>query len=794
MCADKIKTNNGPYLQKTLFGWVVVGKTSNNLNMTRPNTCLLATQNQYKTLRRFLSLEKRLLNNTELYTKYKMFMIEYERLEHMECVNNAGSDKQVINDNNCFYLPHSYVINDRSRTTKLRVVFDGSAKTSTGISLNDTLMNGPKLQPDLLEIVIRFRTHRYAFSVDIKKMYRQVLIHKEDRDYQRILWRSDPNNEIKIYKLCTVTYGLAPAGFLAVSCVNHVAEDTANVKLKEIIKNDFCVDDCLTGADTLTEAIQLRNELISVMHKAGFELSKWTANHKNLIPDTNENEASAVSMDKESVKTLGLYWEPNSDYYTYVVQTPKTNIKVTKRDIIAGLATVFDPLGLVGPVILVGKILLQDLWREKIGWDSQIPPHMQLVWDGYISCLNELNSFNIPRWLGSDNDKQIEIHGFADASMKAYGAYIYMRTSDKDGNITCQLVCAKSRITPIKVISIPRLELCAALLLSRLMSTIIPALNISVSKRYFWTDSTVTLAWLAADSGKWKTFVANRVSEIHTLTNRLEWGQVKSNDNPADVLSRGCTPNELKNNTLWWHGPVWLKNNEFKCSTAYTEDYENINDIKNEERITPIVVCTTKVGALFDIDKYSSLNKLSHVVAYLLRYKNNSLSKRNNIPRITGTLTVYEISTAIKAIIKLLQGLYFSSEIKDLKGKRNVSLSSKIYKLNPFIDDDGIVRYNTLRIKFGDVGAVGEYLSQLQERSKWNKSDSSVLKIGSMVLIKDQNLPPLQWHLGRVSEIFPGNDGVVRVATVNTRSGPWKRAVRLLCLLPIQDNDESNPK
>jgi hypothetical protein len=145
---------------------------------------------------------------------------------------------------------------------------------------------------------------------------------------------------------------------LAVSCVNRVAEDTANVKLKEIIKNDFCVDDYLTGADTLTEAIQLRNELISVMHKAGFELSKWTANHKNLIPDTNENEASAVSMDKENVKTLGLYWEPNSDYYTYVVQTPKTNIKVTKRDIIAGLETLFDPLGLVGPVILLGKILL----------------------------------------------------------------------------------------------------------------------------------------------------------------------------------------------------------------------------------------------------------------------------------------------------------------------------------------------------------------------------------------------------------------------------------------------------
>jgi len=176
----------------------------------------------------------------------------------MECVNNTGGDKQVIDDKNCFYLQHSYVINYSSRTTKLRIVFDGSTKTNT---YRPTLMNGPKIQLDLLEIVIRFRTYKYAFSVDITKMYRRVLIHKEDRDYQRILWRSDPNNEIKIFKLFTVTYGLASAGFLAVSCFNRVAEDAANGKLKEIIKNDFCVDDCLTGADTLTEAIQLRRHV-----------------------------------------------------------------------------------------------------------------------------------------------------------------------------------------------------------------------------------------------------------------------------------------------------------------------------------------------------------------------------------------------------------------------------------------------------------------------------------------------------------------------------------------------------
>lgn len=323
MCNEKLKTKDGPYLQKTLFGWVVVGKTSTELSTTKLNSCLLTTQNQYQlldnkielfwkmeelsskhnftdeeksclthfnenlaqnedgrfivklpfkenchqlgnsytsALRRFLSLEKRFIKNPELYIKYKMFMSEYENLNHMQRVYDTGGDKQLIDSSKYFYLPHSCVINDRSRTTKLRVVFDGSAKTSSGVSLNDTLMNGPKIQPDLLDTVVRFRTHKYAFSADITKMYRQVLIHEDHRDYQRVLWRSDPNDEVKVYRLCTVTYGLAPAGFLAISCISRLGDKTINTKLKEIIKNDFCVDDCLTGADSLLEAIKLRNE------------------------------------------------------------------------------------------------------------------------------------------------------------------------------------------------------------------------------------------------------------------------------------------------------------------------------------------------------------------------------------------------------------------------------------------------------------------------------------------------------------------------------------------------------
>jgi len=187
--------------------------------------------------------------------------------------------------------------------------------------------------------------------------------------------------------------------------------------------------------------------------------------------------------------------------------------------------------------------------------------------------------------------------------------------------------------------------------------------------------------------------VANRVGEIHTLTDRVEWGHVASNDNPADVLSRGCTPSELKYNSQWWHGPAWLENNTFKGSTSYAQNTEHVNDVQNEEKTAPIVVCTSQRDVSLDIiNKYSSLTKLLHVISYLLRFKNNALSKLNNTSHIIGPPNANEISMATKTAIKLIQRVHFSIEIEELKNNRNVSVKSKMNKLNPFIDDNGIVR------------------------------------------------------------------------------------------------------
>jgi len=429
-------------------------------------------------LKRFLSLERRLGKNPERYSQYKIFMEEYENLGHMEKVDE---DKDI--SVKTYYMPHSYVLNEHSRTTKLRVVFDGSCKSDSGLSLK-----GFMLQGDLTLTVARFHTHKYAFSADIKKMYRQVWVDNADRDYQRILWRGDPNESIKKYRLCTVTYGTVPASFLSVACLHKSTNvNTMRPEVAQVIKNYFCVDDCLTGASTLSEALNLRNELIKCLSKNGFELSKWTANHVDLlkyIPVPNENLLYSLNMEAEAIKTLGLYWEANSDCFIYKVSLPVVEHKITKRGILSNIARLFDPLGLLGPVIVIAKILMQHLWKLKINWDDELSIEMQMQWKKYLINLDQCNNLSIPRWLQCDDAEKIYVHGFSDASLKAYGACIYVVCISSDGSCHSQLVCTKSRIAPINILTIPRLELCAAVLLSKLIQKIVPAFRINVTNTY----------------------------------------------------------------------------------------------------------------------------------------------------------------------------------------------------------------------------------------------------------------------------------------------------------------------
>ncbi|XP_017765119.1 PREDICTED: uncharacterized protein LOC108554370, partial [Eufriesea mexicana] len=447
-------------------------------------------ESRSQALRRLLAIEKKFSRDPELKREYTAVLREYIDLGHM-------SEVQPSSDTGGFYLPHHAVIKLASTTTKVRVVFDGSAKSSTGLSLNDALMAGPTIQEDLFALLTRFRAHAYVLTGDIEKMYRQFNVRPRDRRYQRILWRDNPDQRIKTYELNTVTFGLSPAPFLAIRALHQLAEDEAHnaPNASVILKLDLYVDDLLTGADTYEQALSLREEIVGILQSGRLNIRQWVSNEPSLLTGLSEEQIHPKFFGDSSIKTLGIAWDPREDNIVYTVE-PTFDDRVTKRTILPAIARMFDPLGLLAPVIVTAKILIQRLWQLKVHWDESLPNDVHSEWTNYAQQFNKLNQVSFQRHVSQKSTKRTELHGFCDASERAYGACIYVRTTDENGRIKVQLLCAKSHVAPLKVISIARLELCGALLLTTLYTTVQRAYVQGFTNVTFWTDSTIVLNWL----------------------------------------------------------------------------------------------------------------------------------------------------------------------------------------------------------------------------------------------------------------------------------------------------------
>lgn len=222
---------------------------------------------------------------------------------------------------------------------------------------------------------------------------------------------------------------------------------------------------------------------------------------------------------------MGISWNSNNDIVEYSSAIETNNSKFTKRNILSEISQIFDPLGLLGPLIIKAKLLIQNLWEEKISWDDEIPNHLKTVWLQFKSELSQLKEISIPRLVTLRNYNYIELHGFGDSSEKAYGVAVYIKTIAYN-KVNTHLLVAKSRVAPLKKLSLPRLEFCSSLLLAQLVDKILKSINIKFNKIFLWSDATITLAWIRGSSTRWKTFVANRVSQIHELTNTADWYHV----------------------------------------------------------------------------------------------------------------------------------------------------------------------------------------------------------------------------------------------------------------------------
>lgn len=713
------------YLQKTRLGWVVAGSTSiRNVSKT---TCHLMTLDEqlnkfwdieeidsckpksieeiecethflntvsrdnkgqytvrlpfYKerdrpgnsrnvAIRRLLSLERKLNANATLKAEYTRVMEEYLKLGYM-------SEIETPSDNG-FYMPHHAVIKEASKTTKLRIVFDASVKSDNGVSLNDTLMVGPTIQSKLFYHLIRFRTYKFVITADIERMYCQVLLHEEDRKYQRILWRRD--DEIKTFQINTLTFGVSSSPYLAIRTVQKLADDEYHAlpRASEIIKTHLYVHDLLTGADTVSEARAIRNEVISLLSQGGFIIRQWASNNKDIINDLNDSEVHTKFMVRldDSLKTLGVTWDTQTDKIYYTTRPIKNTERLTKRSILSEIAKIFDPLGLLGPVILYAKKLMQNVWRCGVDWDESIPQSLHAEWYEFTRQLQFIDTIAVDRRLLIDGCENTQIHGFCDASSVGYGACLYIRSKGMNGNIVNRLLCAKSRVAPLKLVTIPRLELCGALVLAQLYRETIDSLNIVPNKVVFWCDSTIVLSWLRTSPHRLKTYVATRVAKIQEITGNHEWRHIKTTDNPADAISRGQLPDAFLRNKTWFNGPTWLRDNENEWPNEKPHAIE-IPELKTN-------TCLTATTSNFEIlEKYSSYSKLLRVVAYCCRFLITN--------KYVGSLCTEEINGAEMRILKLLQAVSFSDEIKKLKNKQ-LLVKSKLIALSPFLDENDLLR------------------------------------------------------------------------------------------------------
>lgn len=639
-------------------------------------------------LRRMLSLERRFQSDAKLKEEYGKFMNEYFTLGHMEIAQH-----NTIPDEQGYYLPHHAVRNESSTSTKLRVVFDASAKTSTNISLNDVLLKGPSIQEDLVSVMTRFRTHKYVFTADIKKMYRQIWVSEDQRDFQRILWREDPSQPLNVYRLKTVTYGVVTASYLATACLKKLSDEESSKfpEACQALSRDFYVDDFLGGAMSKHAALKLRDDLITILKSAGLELCKWSSNDPDLLIGVEAAPGTKNELDLHYVgnvtKILGLYWNKEIDAYQYKVVMYNKKTRPTKRVILSEIASIFDPLGLISPVIICFKILMQKLWQVQVDWDATLPAEIEGEWCKGRANLIHLNSLKIPRLLiGNGDIADIQLHGFADASLAAYGACLYLRVKHYNGDVTTNLICSKSRVAPLKTISLPRLELLAAVLLVRLAAKYASNLCIQIERKYYWSDSTVVLSWISSESARWKTFVAHRIGEIHETTSISQWHHVSTKDNPADIVSRGCCPTKIGDLHLWWKGPLWLHKDDSNWPKE-KKIYCQADEALLEARTVAHVVSTVTYD-LSIVERYSSLTKLIRVIAFCRRFMHNASKKE----RLSGALQADEIDKAESSIIRLVQASTFAGEIKDLRKSGQVSPKSVLLRLRPFLDKNNLIR------------------------------------------------------------------------------------------------------
>lgn len=652
--------------------------------------------------RRLRSLLKRFQRNPSLLKDYQEILNEYVNLGIIERVTESEPTAQPL-----YYMPHQAVIREESVTTKTRIVFDASSHEDGQLSLNDCLWPGVNLNPNIFNLLVSFRLKKVALVADIEKAFLQISLHPDDRDAVRFLFIDNQypykdSMNIQIFRFNRVSFGVTSSPFLLSATIKeHISKYKEKYpKVFEVLNTCFYVDDLICGGDSASETFAFSQLAVQIMRDASMTLRKFISNDKTLMDMMEKHGLPTLDTGVPLHKILGLSWNIKKDTLSVDLKRLLTLTRSdhqTKRSILQASGTVFDPLGFLSPFTVRLKCLFQELWSRKLSWDDELPLDIRTAWMKWSGEVTSLSTLDVPRTVLNSNPEsvnELQIHVFSDASQKAFGAAAYLRVKDCE-KTSVNLIASKSRVAPLKKLTLPRLELMGALLAVKLAKTVEKTVQQTglYPTVHFWTDSQITLCWIKGQPHRWKQFVSNRVKEIHSLSDPSSWSHVPGTLNVADHLTRGLSIENLLKCEAWWHGPTFLGEDNFpvfKCDNSIPEEQYRLELKKDKSVEFDKCFTLTENENLFENDLLKITNNFSRLVrilSYVLRFVHNC----KNIEKRGEYLTSGELCNAELFLVKYAQSEY-REEINSLSNGKNVKSKSKLSSLNCFLDRNAILR------------------------------------------------------------------------------------------------------
>ena len=615
------------------------------------------------------------LNKLGLMKQYCKVMEEHLTRGYIEELSDLN---QPWPEQGCHYLPHFFVLKD-SETTTLRIVF---AANSGKVSLNDCLYTGPCLLNNLAELLLRFRFSQYEFVADIQRAFLHIKLREEDRPFVRFLWYkdNDPTKEICVYTYNTIVFGHTSSPMsLGAVLQHHLGQFASPVAVD--ISEKLYVDNLLSGVDNEADTITYFHEARGLMQKGNFVLRQWCTNSALLRNEIHQHNTGTRSS---TISILGLSWDTQTDAITFPAQNfDSTSTPLTKRKVLSMASKLYDPLGMLSPITLVARLFLAELWDQKFGWDQPLPPNLSAQWHSIEKDLNAASRLEFSRWVKFDKAQPVSLHVFTDASKSALGVTAYL-TQD----LCSVLLGSKSKIVSNSKghLTIPQLELSAMFLGTQYCDTLFNIIKKDFShvSVFLWTDSEIALFWLASKR-KLKQFVQNKVDAINSTFDSSFWGHTPSQDNPADIVSRGCSAASLKSSALWQHGPTWLCDRPSwpRWPKSPGTSTAVLSIVAEQLLPTP----GNSICRIIDLNRFNSFSRLLAVSVYVHRFCYRT--------GITGPPTTSEIEAVERAWIKSEQLLRYPDIISHFtttvaRNKSNVP--PLVRQLNLFLGDDSLIR------------------------------------------------------------------------------------------------------